>query len=284
VQRAIAESPAIASVHGAERSRAWAAELVDSLPDGAASLRTMDPAELVKAQIRIDLAVSDRLPSARVLGPVVDGDLLPDYPIDLLRRGEGLPLPLIIGTNGDEGTLFQRMRSLRATPVRLERMFDATVPTSREPVLAEYNGGRGARAMERFVTDLVFWAPAVEAAAGHAAVAPVWMYRFDFAPPAMRVVGLGAAHSSELDHVMARRGGPTRRLAMLLGGGRAGRALTGRMSSAWLAFARTGAAPAWWPPFDDVARRTWIFDREDRLEEDWRPQVRAAWRTWQPYG
>ena len=108
-------------------------------------------------------------------------------------------------------------------------------PPRRSRCSPSTRAARGARALERFVTDLMFWAPAVEAAAGHATVAPVWMYRFDFAPPALRAVGLGAAHGLELDHVMARRGGMTRRLATLLGGDRAARALTGRMSGAWLA-------------------------------------------------
>ena len=282
--KAIAESPAIAAVHGSARSRGWAEEFVEDLPGGAAALRTVDTAELVSATFRLDMAVSDRLPSARVLGPVVDGDLVPEYPLDVLRRGGGLPIPLIIGTNADEGSLFQRMRGLRATPVRMDRLFEETVPAAKEPLLAEYHGGKGARALERFVTDLMFWAPAVEAAAGHSTVAPVWMYRFDFAPRALRAVGLGAAHGLELDHVMARRDGMTRRLATLLGGDRAARALTGRMSGAWLGFARTGSAPAWWPRFDDPLRHTWVFDREDRLESDPRPEVRAAWRTWQPYG
>lgn len=279
--RAIAESPAIASVHGSARSQGWAAELVADL--GGAALRTVGTAELAAAAFRLDMAVSDRLPAARVLGPVVDGDLVPDYPLDVLRRGEAHPVPLIIGTNADEGTLFQRIRRLRATPVRLERLFEATVPAAKEPVLGEYGGGRGARALERFVTDLMFWTPAVEAAAGHAQVAPVWMYRFDFAPPALRALHLGAAHGLELDHVMARRGGPTRRLASLFGADRAARALTGRMSGAWLHFARTGSAPAWWPPFDDRDRRTWVFDRHDHLETDPSPRIREVWQAWQPY-
>jgi para-nitrobenzyl esterase len=282
--RVIAESPTIGAVHGRARSSEWAAELVAGLPGGADALRTIDPEALVAATNQLDMAVSDRLPAARVLSPVVGDDLLPDYPLEVLKRGDGLPLPLVIGTNADEGTLFQKMRGLRATAVRLDRMFEATVPAAKEPLLAEYDGGRGARAMERFVTDLMFWAPAVDVAAGHAAVAPVWMYRFDFAPPAMRVAGLGAAHGSELDHVLARRGGTTRRLAMLFGWDREARALTGRMSGAWLRFIRTGEAPEWWPRFHDGARSTWVFDREDRLDEDSRPRVRAAWRSWQHYG
>jgi para-nitrobenzyl esterase len=282
--KVIAESPAIGALHSSARSQGWAEELVADLPGGPEALRTVDPAELVSATFRLDMAVSDRLPAARVLGPVVDGDLVPDYPVDIFRRGEAQPLPLIIGTNADEGTLFQRMRGIKATPVRMDRMFDEVGPDLKGPLLAEYEGGRSARALERFVTDLMFWAPALEVATGHAEVAPVWMYRYDFAPPAMRAVGLGAAHGSELDHVMARRGSITRRLATLFGGDRAARALTGRMSGAWLRFARTGAAPEWWPRFEGEARRTWVFDRVDRLEADPHPELRAAWRTWQPYG
>lgn len=282
--RAIAESPAIGSIHGAGRSAAWGAELVDSLPGGAAALRSIDPADLVAATVRLDLAVSDRLPGARLLGPVVDGDLVPEYPIDVLRRGDGLPVPLVIGTNADEGTLFQLMPGVRANAVRLDRLFDATVPAAREPVLAAYPGMRARRRLDDLVTDMIFWAPAAEAAAGHAASAPVWMYRFDFAPPAMRALGLRAAHGAELDHVFVRRGGPTRRLANALGGERAARALTGRMSAAWLSFARTGAPPPWWPRFSGDVRRIWVFDGQDRLEVDPRPAVRAAWSAWQAYG
>jgi para-nitrobenzyl esterase len=282
--KVIAESPAIGALHSSARSRGWADELVADLPGGADALRTIDAAELVSATFRLDMVISDRLPAARVLGPVVDGDLVPDYPVDVFRRGEALPVPLIIGTNADEGTLFQKMRGIRATPVRMDRMFAELGPELKGPLLAEYEGGRSTRALGRFVTDLMFWAPAVEVAAAHAHVAPVWMYRYDFAPPAMRAVGLGAAHGSELDHVMARRGSVTRRLATLFGGDRAARALTGRMSGAWLRFARSGEAPEWWPRFDEVTRQTWVFDREDRLEPDPQPEIRAAWRTWQPYG
>lgn len=281
-QRAIAESPAIGAVHSAERSRAWAAELVDALPGGAAALRDPDTRALIEQTTRLDLAISDRSPGARLLGPVVDGTLLADYPVEVLARGDGLPVPLIIGTNADEGTLFQRMPGLRATPERVDRMFEQTVPAAKEGVLAAYPAKSGR--LDRLVTDLIFWAPAGRVAAGHARVAPTWMYRFDFAPPVMRAVRLGAAHGAELDHVFVRRDSLTRRFATALGGGRAARALTGRVSTAWLTFTRTGAAPAWWPPFDPEARRTWVFDAEDRLETDPHAVERAAWSAWRQYG
>src|SRR6185369_13142003 len=38
--------------------------------------------------------------------PVVDGWVLPDDPATLFDKGRFAPLPLMLGTNADEGTLF----------------------------------------------------------------------------------------------------------------------------------------------------------------------------------
>ncbi len=281
--RAIAESAAIGSLHGAARSRAWAAELVAGLPGGVDDLLHADPAVLVRAAERLDAAVSDRTPAARLLGPVVDGDLLPKAPIDVLREGGAHPVPLVVGTNADEGTLFQWMRTIRATGPRLERLFAQAPPAARQAVEAVYPGPRRPRRLIRFVTDLIFWVPAVEAARGHAAVAPTWMYRFDFAPPAMRLAGLGAAHGSELDHVFARRRSATRRAALLLGGGRAAWAVTRRLSAAWGAFARDGAMPAGWPRFGPDDWPTLVVDVRDRVEHDPDADRRTAWSGWRTW-
>ena len=279
--RAIAESPAIGVIHSRERSAGWAAELMERLPGGAAGLRDLDPTVLVRETTRLDLQLADRLPAARLVGPVMDGDLVPDYPVEVFRRGGAHPVPLVVGTNADEGTLFQRMPALRATPDRLDRLFEATVPEARAPLLAEYPARRPG--MDRFVTDLVFRTGSAAVATGHAAVAPVWTYRFDFAPPAMRAVGLGAMHGAELDRVFARLDAITTRAATVLGGATAARALTARMSSAWTGFAVTGAMPDWWPQYDDGERVTMVFDRLDHVESSPPGSLPAAWDAWRPY-
>ena len=281
--RAVAESAAIGSLHGAARSREWADELVASLPGGVDDLLHADPEVLVRATGRLDAAVSDRMPGARLLGPVVDGDLLPGYPLDVLREGGGHPLPLIIGTNADEGTLFQWMRAIRADRPRLERLFAQVLPEVGEAVQAQYPGPRRPHRLTRFVTDMMFWYPTVEAARGHARVAPVWMYRFDFAPPAMRLSRLGAAHGSELDHVFARRRSATLDFAVALGGRRAARAVTRRMSAAWAAFARDGEPPAGWPRFEPEEGRTLVVDAVDRIERDPDAERRNAWSGWRSW-
>lgn len=277
---AILQSAAAGGVVGRQTARRWADELIASLPGGLDDLLTGDVDALVSATMRLDAAVSDAEPAARVLGPVVDGDLLPDYPLDVLGHGGGAPVPLVVGTNRDEGTLFQLIRSIRATPERLDRLFELTVPDSREGVLAAYPKRRR---LTRLVTDLIFWHPSTVLAAGHSTVAPVWMYRFDFTTRMLRLSGLGAMHGAELDHVFGRLHSATRRVALLLGGRRRARALTARMSEAWTGFARTGAMPASWPRFDAEHRRTMVFDTADRVVSDPDVHARRAWEPWRSY-
>ena len=47
-------------------------------------------------------AVPTTDPGTLAFAPVVDGVLLPEAPITVLRAGRGIPVPLMIGTNKDE--------------------------------------------------------------------------------------------------------------------------------------------------------------------------------------
>ena len=290
------ESSAVGAVVGRARSAAWGASLVADLPGGergAAALFDASTDDLVEAGMRLDMHVSDAEPGARVFGPVVDGDLLPEHPLEAFRAGRSDPVPLVIGTNADEGTLFQLFRGLRATPARLERFFAEVVAETRDPILDAYpwrrprrrpTSRRGRRAMAGFVTDMMFWHPSVVVAEGHAAVAPVWMYRFDFTPRLMRLAGMGAMHGAELDHVFGRD--RSRMLAgiTLLGGRRAARALMRRTHARWIAFAERGTLDDGWPRFDPRDRRILVLDTSDRVEADPGAAVREAWNRWQYAG
>ena len=57
--------------------------------------------------------------------------------------------------------------------------------------------------------DVGFRMPTVWLAEGHSAVAPVHLYRFDWATPVFRILRLGASHAAELPYVWGRsRGRP----------------------------------------------------------------------------
>ncbi len=282
VTRAIAESPVIGAVPDAEQAAAWADEfrlLLDATPAAMPRrLREADVDELMDVTKRLGDRISEERPGTLLLAPVVDGDLLPIRPLDAFARGESAPVPLVIGTNADEGTLFQLLvRDLAATPGHIDRLFEQTLPSARQAILGGYPAYPRGRSIAGLVTDLMFWAPAVAAAAGHAAVAPTWMYRFDFATPLMDRVGLGATHAAELDFVFGRPDSGFQRLFGLLGGRRAARAVVARMHARWLRFAIDGDPGADWPRYEAQARRTLIIDIADRVESDPRAETRRAW-------
>jgi para-nitrobenzyl esterase len=286
--RAIIESGVIGAIYGRERPAAWAARYVELLggtdETAVEALTTATAEELVLTTSRLDDEAFGEQPGTRLLAPVVDGELLPKHPLDAFRDGESNPVPLIIGTNANEGTLFQLVvRNLAATPLRVDRLFELTAPEAKEAVLAGYPTYPRRRTIAEMVTDFMFWNPAVAAASGHAQVAPTWLYRFDFATPLLKLTGLGATHAAEIDFVFGRPDSAMQRLFGLLGGRRAARAVTARMHGRWLRFATTGTVGADWPRYDPGRRETLLIDEQDRVEPDPRADLRRAWEGWRPY-
>ena len=152
-----------------------------------------------------------RTPGTLAFAPIVDGDLVPDYPVAVARAGRTHPVPLIIGTNKHEAALFRFMKSplMPITPaghqgdVRRDRR-RATRPAdcpARPSSVSTYRGPRARRPGMGVARDIGFRMPSIWFAEGHAAVAPVYIYRFDWATPMLRLLRLGAAHATELPYV-----------------------------------------------------------------------------------
>lgn len=208
--------------------------------------------------------------------PVIDGDVLPVHPADAAASGATHPVPLIIGTNDREWALLARvgLTTVPATRTQLNRTFALADPSARSRVLGAYPG-RG-----RFVdagSDLMFFWPAVGFAQGHAATAPTWMYRYDFAPRLLRVTGFGATHAVELLPVFGKVDSSAGRVMTALGGRAALRAVSARMQGHWMHFARHGTPETGWPRYDAQRRQTLIIDEADRVEGDPRAARRRAW-------
>ncbi|HEY8317725.1 MAG TPA: carboxylesterase/lipase family protein [Amnibacterium sp.] len=282
VHRAIAQSPVIGAIPDAAQAAEWAEEFRLLLDATAAEmperLRSADVGELMDVTKRLGDRISAEHSGVLLLAPVIDGDVLPQRPLDAFVEGRAAPVPLVIGTNADEGTLFQLLvRDLAATPGHVDRLFEQTLPSARQAILGGYPAYPKGRSIAGLVTDLVFWAPAVVAAAGHSAVAPTWMYRFDFSTPLLERVGLGATHAAEIDFVFGRPDSAFQRLFGLLGGRHETRAVVRRMHARWLRFASAGDPGEDWPRYDTESRRTLIIDAEDRVESDPRSDARLAW-------
>jgi para-nitrobenzyl esterase len=288
--RAIAQSSPATSVYDRARAVRVAETILDRLGVDADRLPDVPTAVLLAASQEVFDEVPVRNPGLLAFVPIVDGDLLDDYPVKSAQEGRSLAVPLIIGTNRHEAALFRLMRSrlMPITPRAITSMFDEIaaeqpdlqLPTDEE-IGSAYSRVRGRARSLTIATDVGFRMPSVWLAEGHAQVAPVYLYRFDYATPLLKLLMVNAAHATELPYVWGNLGGP-KDPALKLGGAKTARGVSKRMRTRWVNFATTGspAGPPGepeWTPYGPAERACLLIDRRDRVVHDVDAHIRAAW-------
>lgn len=286
--RAIAQSAPAHWAHDAEQSERWARSYIDILgatPETAVTaIERATPKELGKAMIALYRVVAKELPGHFPLEPVIDGDYFPQWPIAAFAEGNAHKVPLIIGANKRESSLFAWIPdALPTTGARIEAMFAATDPKVRDRVVAAYPGYPSKSAARTIGSDVTFWHPSVEVAQAHSQHAPTYMYRYDFTPRLLGGVGLGATHAMEMVAVFGYGDSGVGRTMTMLGGRRDMRRVTHAMQDHWLAFARRGRPASTWPAYTTGDRATMIFDSPSRVEFDPHADRRKAWEGYERY-
>jgi para-nitrobenzyl esterase len=247
-------------------------------PGDMARLQSLPPQDI---QVASDSLNPDS--PMRGFSPCVDGLALPRHPFDPDAPAISAGVPVMIGTNKDETTLFlfADKRFGEFTDQDLHRRAKAAVGDKADALIAalraifpDYSPTHLICAVQ---TVTMMWAPSVTLAErkGAQEAAPVYMYMLAWETPVARG-RLRSPHALEiplaLDNVEAARS--------FVGRGEAPQALVEQMAPAWLAFARTGdpnvtGAPRW-PAYETGRRATMVFDLESRVEDDpWR-EVRAV--------
>jgi para-nitrobenzyl esterase len=249
-------------------AKALLAELGVSTPEALAALPT---ATISQASVRI---AGEPM---RLYTPVVDGTALPRHPFEPDASPLNADVPVLIGTNKDESTLFlfshprfgeftEEDVAKQARTAAGDRA-DALVAALRR-AYPDYNPTHLAAACQ---TAAGMWAGSIRLAERKAAqgAARVWMYMLTWETPVSRG-RLRCPHALEIplvfDNVEAARN--------FVGRGDEPQALADQMSDAWLAFARTGDPG--WPAYDAERRTTKLFDVESRLADDPLPDVRQV--------
>jgi para-nitrobenzyl esterase len=249
------------------------------------ALRALALEDVLAAQHRV-VDESWRHVEGLAFQPIADGDVIAGAPLDLVSTGAARGVPLLVGTNLDEWRLFAlpdaklRQMDEAALVRRLVRVPPG--PTDDREALARraIDTYRAAHPVPSdpaalwiaFQTDRVFRIPALRLAERQARHAPVFVYLFDWASPAIDGL-LGACHGLELPFVFGTLDDP--RAAQLIGTDDDARALARAMQDAWLAFAR-GGDPGW-PRYDGDTRATQRFGRTSRVERDPLGAQRAFW-------
>lgn len=291
---AIAQSSPATSIYDSTRSRRLAEQFLARLGVGVDDADRLPDAPLhavLAASKRVFDEVPENSPGTLAFVPIVDGDVVPDYPVKLAREGRSHPVPLIIGTNRHEAALFRWMKSplMPITPQAIKSMFAAIAAEqpglqlpSEAQIVAAYPKSRGKARGMGVARDIGFRMPSLWFADGHHTVAPVYMYRFDWAPPMMRLLRLGAAHATELPYVWGNLVAGPKDPTFKLGGLKAGTAVSDRIRKRWTSFAAAGV-PAQlpgerpWRPYRADDRASLVIDKHDTVVDDPDRDIRAAW-------
>ncbi|MFE3191935.1 carboxylesterase/lipase family protein [Nocardia sp. NPDC059240] len=296
-------------------ARLFARRCLDELgvsPENAASaLRTLGANDIRRGVDRAVSTVMHEQPGLFPIAPVVDGDYLPTSLITAFTEGTAHRVPLIIGTNRDEATLFVRFDdTLPTTPDRMrwllrhvdqalseggdspgfsklgqimptspERLHDTLADSAIESrVTSAYPGFPGKKATVRMGGDFTFWRPSVRVMEAHSRFAPTYAYRYDFAPRAIQLAGFGATHALDLVPVFGAVDSVVGRAMTAAGGYRAFRSVSHQFQDNWLSFARTGSPLPNWPAYTEDRRATMIIDAPGRVEDDPERTKRLAWQ------
>lgn len=217
------------------------AALGEQLGPHLAALRSTPPGTLM-ARAQAALPASRNLTQPRPIGPIVDGWVLPRSDADVIAA-RGLPsLPVIIGSNADEGRVF------------VERAPVSTVDGFRAYLDAQFGRAAGVMAACYPVTTDAQVGPTLSrlfgdnqfnqgvdtfARALSRSGATVWRYRFDGPPGAGRKP---ATHGEDIPYVFGVLNSDPMEMFDLLRQGPTAtdRQLSQQMSAAWTTFARRG--------------------------------------------
>lgn len=189
--------------------------------------------------------------------PVIDGYVLEKSPFTAFQEGDQAPVPLLLGSNADEGTLLHPIFPSPLAEYGREKLSAAQIPglireefgDDSRTLFGLYPGldAGAALASEALLGDSMFGTACYHYATQAARTGqPVYLYFFTRTPPSPRQTA-GAYHAAELAFVHGTK-------LPLFDWGADDEALTQVMGDYWTQFASQGDPnrpnrPAW-PPFD----------------------------------
>jgi para-nitrobenzyl esterase len=207
-------------------------------------------------------------------GPVTDGKYLPADMFAPSAADSARNIPIIIGANRDEYSLYARelpnfgKRTEEEIRKELEPLYGKNV----DELIAAYKQSRPNASPWDVMIGIRssrFHVGTVRLAEVQTKVAPTYVYSFDFEPTQLK-----AAHGAEIPFVFsnATAGANARPGA---------KEVEDAMSEAWIAFARTGkpnhAGIPQWPTYDTNSRAVMVFNVKTEVVKDLRAAERKVW-------
>jgi para-nitrobenzyl esterase len=279
----IQSGPGLTGVPAEAASRSAAAVLGELGMDGdsLSDLQSLSSEALLDAYHAAQTAAGGGFGGLR-LAPVVDGRHLPRHPFTPDAPDQSRDIPVLIGFNKDEWTIFNTGESWfgQLTEAELTERAAGVVGDKAEALLAaerahhpDYSPTYLFNVLMSDARMLIGSALLAERKAAQGG-APVYMYYLAWETPVGNGV-LKSPHTLDMPLMFAN----VDNSLALTGDGPEAKALEMQMADAWLAFARTGnpnhgGLPEW-PPYDADDRSTMIFDVAPRVVNDPKGDVRT---------
>ncbi|KAL4784263.1 Alpha/Beta hydrolase protein [Aspergillus varians] len=186
----------------------------NSAGDTLACLRSLDIATLQRENIVTPLPGAQE-PPLYLYGPVVDGDLIPDYTYRMFEEGRFVKVPVIFGDVTDEGTVFvpANLNSIAAANTFLQAQFPRLTPQHLSRINEYYF--RNINSSQLYPGATRYWHPVSKAygelrykcpgiamsTAFTDAGVPNWNYHYSVQDPADEASGRGVWHVVEINAI-----------------------------------------------------------------------------------
>lgn len=209
--------------------------------------------------------------------PVLDPQVIPAHPFDPAATRVSEDVPLMIGWNKTEATLFmvEDKEAFSLDEAGMRKRVEALVGADADRLIDAYR-----REFPKLSPSAIHFYIASYSRMGSGSVAiaerkaalgkaPAYLYRFDWESPYMGGKFI-SPHGLEMPMVFDN----AQKVDILTGGGEDARKLAAKMSEAWIAFARKGdpntpkSGLPRWEPYDAAKRAVMVFDNRCRVEYD----------------
>jgi len=253
-------SEAVRGMPSAEAGGARVADLLEVT--SLAEMRAAPAAEVLEVFRQVEYSPFTR--EGYGWGPNVDGHVIPDDPVAMYESGRQHDVPLIVGMNGNEGSLFTRGLGIDEVG-EFEALVRSAYPAHADQLLELYAVSSDAEApagIDHLVHDMYFAGPVRLHARAHASVSsPAWLYHFVRVPPTAWGGTMGSHHTAEIRYVFGNLTGPGTYAPPLAEEGEAPSPVDLSISDAmmryWVQFATTGdpnvdGLPGW-PEYDPAS-------------------------------
>ncbi|MFS4432355.1 carboxylesterase/lipase family protein [Chryseobacterium sp. S90] len=287
-QKAIAQSPCMYAFYSdsntAIKSTVRLLETLGLKSSEILKLWNLPVKDLVDASVKIVDEIAEVKPGNIAFQPVLGDDVLPVAPYLAISKGIGSTVPLIVGSNQDEGTMFATLPVARIMPINddlISRFLEQNYPSQIAKIKDAYKSIPIQARSVKMGGDSSIMRSVNKIAESMTAVNTVYTYRFRWTSNYLIQKGLSSFHSLEIPFVFKNLQSIEARAMLKKTDENEIENLSHTMSQAWINFAHTGnpniSGEIEWPAYDMDTRPCIVFDQKISIENDIEAEFRNAW-------